>query len=141
MAMNYSSHRAVSHSACGVGSPSHARIRLVHAVADGPAVDVYVDSKLVVKGLSYGHDSGYLHLNAGRREIGVAVVDTTNFVKKMVADLHASVPSTFIVHGFVKTPHILLASSRLLTEQTVQSRENRKSVSSTLPQVLRLSTF
>lgn len=61
--------------------PANAQVFIVHASADAPAVDVYINGKKEVTGLAFGKDSGAKALPAGKTKIelknGDKVVLTT----------------------------------------------------------------
>jgi uncharacterized protein YgiM (DUF1202 family) len=52
------------------------KVRFVHAIPGSPAVDVYVDSQLTIKGLDFGAASTYVNLPAGDHQIAVKQADT-----------------------------------------------------------------
>jgi hypothetical protein len=52
-------------------TPGISHIRLFHAVPAAPAVDVYINDKLVAKRLSYGHFTDYIPLASGTYNIEV----------------------------------------------------------------------
>lgn len=68
---------AVSLVACGSMNSSQANIRVVHASADTPAVDVYVNGNKVKSGVTFGQNSGYLSVTAGATAIKVCATGTT----------------------------------------------------------------
>jgi len=52
--------------------PANAQLRIVHAEAGVPAVDVLVDDALAVPALGFGRDSGYLVLPSGPHNVALA---------------------------------------------------------------------
>lgn len=48
-----------------------AMVRIFHASPDAPAVDIYVDGKAAIRGVTYKQVSKYLQLNAGRHKIDI----------------------------------------------------------------------
>lgn len=72
---------------------ANAHVYFVHASADAPALDVYVNGKEVAKGLAFGKDSGAKSLPAGKTQIelrnGDKVVLTTE--AELAADKHYTV--------------------------------------------------
>lgn len=46
-------------------------IRVLHAVSDAPAVDVYLDGQRAVRGLAYPSETGYLTVPAGKHHVQV----------------------------------------------------------------------
>lgn len=53
------------------------RVRIMHASPDAPAVDVYVDGTKAVAGLAYPHNTGYLTVPAGTRQVKVLASPST----------------------------------------------------------------
>jgi hypothetical protein len=47
------------------GSPDDACVRIVHAVADGPSVDVYINDSPLAQGVGFGTATDYVNLPAG----------------------------------------------------------------------------
>lgn len=58
-------------------SEQNARIRVIHASHDGPAVDVAVDGAKVISDLAFGKSSGFAEVAAGLRQITVTTGNTT----------------------------------------------------------------
>jgi hypothetical protein len=54
-------------------SKSTASVRVLHASADAPAVDVAIDGKVELSGVSFQQGSGYLTVPAGTRELSLLV--------------------------------------------------------------------
>jgi len=49
------------------------RVRVIHASADTPAVDIFVDGQKAVTGLAFTKDTGYVSLPAGSHDVKVFV--------------------------------------------------------------------
>jgi hypothetical protein len=64
----------------GQAGPNEARLRVVHASADAPAVDVYANGGLVVESLPFKGASGYLAVPPGNYQIQVKVAGTQTTV-------------------------------------------------------------
>ncbi len=54
----------------------YAYLRVLHASADAPAVDVLVDGKAVLENVSFQQGSGYLKVEAGGRDVALRVAGT-----------------------------------------------------------------
>jgi len=54
-------------------SPTTGRVRVMHASADTPAVDIFVDGQKAVTGLAFPKDTGYVPLPAGSHDVKVFV--------------------------------------------------------------------
>jgi hypothetical protein len=69
----------------GIGTPSDACVRVIHASPDSPAVDIYVNGSMVVENLAYGAGTDFVALPAGSdREI--QIVPTGGVVEDAVFD-------------------------------------------------------
>lgn len=77
---------AVAFPTVGSAQSANARVRVVHASPDAPAVDVYVNGQAVLTGVPYFTVSGYLSVPAGEYRIqvtpagaglGSSVIDAT----------------------------------------------------------------
>jgi hypothetical protein len=76
----------------GAGAADNARVRVLHASPDAPAVDVYVDGTRVLAGVPFKAASGYLSVPAGSHTFAVrpAGADAaSNPVLSASADLEA----------------------------------------------------
>ncbi|TAA69131.1 DUF4397 domain-containing protein [Planococcus salinarum] len=63
--------------AAGVMADSHtAKLRVVHASPDAPAVDVYVNGELTLEEVPFKADSGYLDVPAGTHNVEVFAAGT-----------------------------------------------------------------
>lgn len=51
-----------------------AKVRVIHASYDAPAVDVSIDGAKAISALAYGKSSGYAAVNAGSRAVAVAPI-------------------------------------------------------------------
>ncbi len=63
----------------GVSADGHedmAKVRVVHASPDAPAVDVYVNGDMVLEDVPFKADSGYLDLPAGTHDVEVFATGT-----------------------------------------------------------------
>jgi hypothetical protein len=62
----------------GIGTPTDACVRVVHASPDAPAVDVYVNDSLVVENLAFGSGTDFAALPSGdEREIKIVPTGST----------------------------------------------------------------
>jgi len=71
-------------------SPGQAGLRVVHAGADAPAVDVYVDGEIVLEAVPFGTASSYLPLEPGSYDVMVtATGDPDAVVFEATVELEA----------------------------------------------------
>jgi hypothetical protein len=75
------------------------RIRVVHNVANGPEVDVYVDGAKVLASVPYSAMSPYLLVESGRHLVEAKIADTDDLVKAVEIVLDPETSYTAIVHG------------------------------------------
>jgi len=59
---------------------SDAEVRIIHAVPDGPAVDVYVDDELVFEDVAYGEASDYQSVPEGTQTVTVTRANDSDTV-------------------------------------------------------------
>jgi hypothetical protein len=87
-------------------------IRVLHNIAQGPDVDVYVNSKKVVPCLSYKKDTGYLQLPCGKYCLTVKPSGTNDVLVKANVTLDSMTYYTVVAHGSVceecKPPELLV---------------------------------
>ncbi len=60
-----------------IGADQTARLRIIHASPDAPAVDVWVDGRVAGKELTFGKSSGYLDVPAGKVSVAIAPTGST----------------------------------------------------------------
>lgn len=73
----------------GGAADGDAKLRVAHAVPDGPAVDVLVDGSVAVADLAYGNLTGYLELPAGEYDVSINVAGTPTSVFSTSIELAA----------------------------------------------------
>ncbi|SFG00972.1 protein of unknown function [Halobacillus alkaliphilus] len=61
-----------------MGMNSEAKVRVLHASPDAPAVDVYVNGQKVLEGVTYKQQSEYLSVPAGQYRIDIYPAGETN---------------------------------------------------------------
>ena len=62
----------------GIGTPTDACVRIVHASPDAPAVDIYVNDSIIVEGLAFGSTTDFVALPAGDdREVKIVPAGST----------------------------------------------------------------
>lgn len=90
-------------SGCGGGSSgsNDAFLRVYHASADAPNVDVLVDGVVVLSDVPYGTASAYLTVDAGERRIEVRAAGTDVTVIDAVLNLTEDSSSTVIAANLV----------------------------------------
>jgi Domain of unknown function (DUF4397) len=57
----------------GQAQSATGRVRVIHASADTPPVDIFVDGQKAISGLAYSKDTGYVALPTGSRDVKVFV--------------------------------------------------------------------
>ena len=91
---------ALSMFAASCGS-SNSKLRLVHAVPDGGAIDVLIDGKNVAPGLSFDTATSYLSVASGSRHVQVfATGTTTNAFFDGTVSLSGGTTYTDVATGF-----------------------------------------
>jgi hypothetical protein len=88
-------------------APNQARIRVVHASADAPAVDVYANGAIVVEALPFKGASGYLTITPGSYNIQVRVAGTQTTVLSQTLMLMGGTDYTAFAMGTVRGPQPL----------------------------------
>lgn len=78
-----------------------ARVRVVHASPDAPAVDVFIDGQRALTNIPYKRITDYATLPAGTRQVQVAPTGTTNFVISANLNLQAGMDYTVVATGQV----------------------------------------
>ena len=82
-----------------------ARVRIVHASPDAPAVDIYVDGAVALDGIKYLDATDYVDLPAGQRIFQIFVAGTQTKVAELNATLTPGNTLTVVAAGFAaKTP-------------------------------------
>lgn len=82
-----------------VTTPS-ARIRVAHALAGGPAVDILVDGTKVASGVPFFAASGYLDVTAGSHQISITRAgETTPILGPTPVSVEAGRAYTVVAHG------------------------------------------
>lgn len=78
----------------------YSRVRVVHNIAKGPKVNVFVDGKAVLSNVPYKAASSYLKLSSGRHTLAITTTDGTKLASTTV-DLIPEKDYTVIAHGDV----------------------------------------
>ena len=99
-----------------------ARLRVVHASPDAPAVDVLVDGAVVLNDVPFEAASGYLAVPAGARNVQVRASGTTTVVIDVTPTLVAGTDYTVLAVGPVASIEPLL----LTDENTPPAAGNAK---------------
>lgn len=86
----------------------NARIRVVHASPDAPAVDILVNGAKVLEGIPFLGYSDYLSVPAGRYDIRVNVSGTENTVLRANPELSSGNDFTAIAVGKVANIELML---------------------------------
>jgi hypothetical protein len=98
-----------------------ARVRVVHASPDAPAVDIYVDGAVALDNIAYRGATDYVDLPAGQRIFQVFVAGTQTKVAELNATLTPGTSLTVIAAGFAaKTPalRLLVLSDNIPNDMT-----------------------
>jgi hypothetical protein len=89
---------------------SPARVNVVHASPDAPAVDLLVDNAVAGSGLAFPNNTGYLNVAAGARNVKVNVAGTSTTVINETPLLTAGASySVFAVDSVSKIAALVLA--------------------------------
>lgn len=80
----------------------HARLRVVHNVANGPNVDATLDGAMVLKNVAYKAISDYLEITSGAHVVTVYVANSATVIGNWSVDLKIGGAYTLIVHGLIK---------------------------------------
>ena len=83
-----------------VAADANARIRIVHASPDAPAVDIYVNNAMVLENLPFREYSEYLSLPAASYEVAIKVTGTDTTVKTLPASIASGKDYTAIAVGY-----------------------------------------
>jgi hypothetical protein len=84
------------------GPESQARVRIVHASPDAPAVDVLVDDAEVLSGVPYRTASDYLELSDGEHNLKVNAAGTATTVIDADVELEDGADYTVIAGGLLE---------------------------------------
>ncbi|GIU73930.1 MAG: hypothetical protein KatS3mg004_1017 [Bryobacteraceae bacterium] len=79
---------------------SNARVRIVHASPDAPAVDIYVNGGMVLENMPFREYSEYLSLPAGTYTVEIKVSGTNTVVKQLSVPVQAGKDYTAIAVGY-----------------------------------------
>ena len=93
------------------GQAPSARVRVIHASPDAPAVDIYVDGAVALDGIPFQSATDYVALPAGQRIFQVFVAGTQTKVAEVNVSLSAGSSFTVIATGFAapdKSPGLRL---------------------------------
>ena len=73
-----------------VAAPATARVMVVHASPNAPAVDVRVNNTVALSNVAYTANSSYSSINAGSTNIKVSPAGSTNYVIDATLDLKSN---------------------------------------------------
>lgn len=79
---------------------SGARVRIVHASPDAPAVDIYVNGGMVLENLPFREYSEYLSLPVGTYNVEIKVTGTDTVVKQLSVPVEAGKDYTALAVGY-----------------------------------------
>jgi hypothetical protein len=80
-------------------SAQTSRVRVVHASADAPAVDILVDGNVAFEGLKFRDYTNYTPVPSGMRMIAINVAGTTTTALRLPFTLASGVDYTFYAFG------------------------------------------
>ena len=86
---------------------SSGKLRIVHNVAKGPAVDVYIDGKQVLSNVGYSKVSEHLKVPAGDHSIEITPHKTIGHLTGVQASVASGADYTVIVGGDINRPDSL----------------------------------
>lgn len=112
---------AILFAACSFGQAPTARVRVIHASPDAPAVDVFIDGKVALDNIAYRGATDYVNLPAGQRIFQVFVSGTQTKVAELNATLTPGTTLSVIAAGFAaKTPalRVLVLSDNIPVDTT-----------------------
>ena len=89
------------------GQSHPAQVRVVHNVAQGPKVDVYLDDKQVLSDVPYKAVSDYLKVPAGKHHVDVTAAGDRTALFEADVDLKSGQRYTVIAHGLASKPESL----------------------------------
>ena len=124
--------------AAGCGSTSQLQVRVVHAIPDGPAVDIDVNGTKVITNLvfnSFQPASGYLKVKAGNDTVAVLDTGTTTQILSSTVPLSGSTQYTVVAAGFLANPSAALITDNNAapTSGNIEIRVIHASPSGTTP--------
>ncbi|MCS7043359.1 MAG: DUF4397 domain-containing protein [Bryobacteraceae bacterium] len=79
---------------------TNARVRIVHASPDAPAVDIFVNGSKVLENLPFREYSEYLSLPAGTYNVEIRVTGTNTVVRQLSVPVQAGRDYTAIAVGY-----------------------------------------
>jgi hypothetical protein len=86
--------------------PEKSRLRVVHNVATGPQVDIYIDDFNTLRGVSYKDITYYIEITSGDHILSVMVGDDKVINGKV--KLRSGVSYTLIIHGEIEIEPLLV---------------------------------
>ncbi len=89
-------------------------VRFIHAVPDGPAVDIWVDGKVEAANVSFKGYSGYLTINSGNRFLRVvpAGADSSAAVFRQLVSVRSLTKMTMVFYNSVAEVGLLITQER-----------------------------
>jgi uncharacterized protein DUF4397 len=116
----------VLNTGCGT---DHSQVRMVHAVSDGPSVDVAIDGKTVVTNLAFDNvapTTGYLTVTAGNRKVEVRATGTTTDLINSTMSFSSGKQFTVIATGFENPAPGTVAALTLTDDNSAPTSGNVK---------------
>lgn len=115
----------VAASATTLSAQNTARIRVVHASPDAPAVNILLNGQVALEGIPYKGFTDYVSVPAGSAAIGLQVASSGATVLTQTFTLNAGITYTFVamgrvsggtnplgIYGFGDEPTPMMASAR-----------------------------
>jgi len=104
------------------GNQQQSRVMAVHALSDGPAVDVLVDGVVVVPSLDYLGSTVYLTVNAGTRNVRLNLAGTTNTLAESNLFVEGDRNNTVFVAGTAANAEVVMLDDDLSAPGPGQAR-------------------
>jgi uncharacterized surface protein with fasciclin (FAS1) repeats len=106
----------------GLAAAGNAKVRVIHASPDAPAVDVYVDDTKAISDLAYTKAAGPADLPIGQRNLKVKAAGTDTTVIDVSPTLEAGRYSVYAVGKLAAIEPLLLQDTRYAAKNAAKVR-------------------
>jgi trimeric autotransporter adhesin len=107
----------------GIGlAAASAKVRVIHASPDAPAVDIYVDDAKAISDLAYTKTAGPADLPTGKRNLKVKAAGTDTTVIDVSPELEARRYSVYAVGKLANIEPLLLEDTRFAAKNAAKVR-------------------
>ena len=96
---------------CVKKSTNFSKVRLVHNVANGPIVDIFVDATKIISNFAYKTISPYLQISSNTHVITVKIANTESIIVQGAITFKNKFAYTLLVHGLNLTPSSILITA------------------------------